>query len=81
VLRDYGNMSSVTVLFVIARYLERYGPVGSGYGVISALGPGFCSESLLVDLAMRHNINAGHFGNTGQKNVQSSLKQGGVPLL
>jgi alkylresorcinol/alkylpyrone synthase len=50
VLRDYGNMSSVTVLFVVARYLERHGRAGSGYGLISALGPGFCSESLLLRL-------------------------------
>jgi alkylresorcinol/alkylpyrone synthase len=50
ILRDYGNMSSVTALFVIDRYLEKYGSGNSGYGVISALGPGFCSESLLVKL-------------------------------
>jgi len=49
-LRDFGNMSSVTVLFVISRYLERHGVSGSGYGVVSALGPGFCSESLLLRL-------------------------------
>jgi len=50
VLREYGNMSSATVLFVVARYLERHGLVGDGYGVVSALGPGFCSESLLLRL-------------------------------
>jgi len=50
ILRDYGNMSSVTVLFVVSRYLERYGFGNSGYAVISALGPGFSSESLLVKL-------------------------------
>jgi alkylresorcinol/alkylpyrone synthase len=50
ILRDFGNMSSVTVLFVIERYLEKHGFGISGYGVISALGPGFCSESLLVKL-------------------------------
>jgi alkylresorcinol/alkylpyrone synthase len=50
VLGDYGNMSSVTVLFVIDRYLEMNGTEREGYGVISALGPGFCSESLLVKL-------------------------------
>ena len=48
-LRDFGNMSSVTVFFVIERYLNRNGTNRSGYGVISALGPGFCSESLLVE--------------------------------
>ncbi len=50
VLRDYGNMSSVTVLFVLERFMrEQRGDV-SGHGLISALGPGFCSESLLVAL-------------------------------
>jgi alkylresorcinol/alkylpyrone synthase len=50
VLRRYGNMSSVTVLFVIAEYLAKYGFGRTGYGMISALGPGFCSEALLVGL-------------------------------
>ena len=50
VLADFGNMSSVTVLFVLDRYLEKCGFGKEGYGVISALGPGFCSESLLVKL-------------------------------
>lgn len=45
VLRCYGNMSSATVLFVIERFLESDAP--EGYGVISALGPGFSSESVL----------------------------------
>lgn len=50
VLRDYGNMSSVTVLFVLERYLRENGFDRGGHGLISALGPGFCSESLLVQL-------------------------------
>jgi alkylresorcinol/alkylpyrone synthase len=50
VLRDYGNMSSVTALFVIERYLAKYGIGNPGHAVISALGPGFCSESILVKL-------------------------------
>jgi alkylresorcinol/alkylpyrone synthase len=50
ILRDFGNMSSVTVLFVVARYLGNPDPERLGYAVISALGPGFCSESLLVKL-------------------------------
>jgi alkylresorcinol/alkylpyrone synthase len=48
VLRDYGNMSSVTVLFVLARYLDMPAEEEAGYTVVSALGPGFCSESLLL---------------------------------
>lgn len=46
VLRDFGNMSSVTVLFVLERYLKKKDR--EGYSLISALGPGFCSESILV---------------------------------
>lgn len=48
VLRRYGNMSSVSVLFVLDEHMRRF-DVGNGkFGVISALGPGFCSESMLV---------------------------------
>lgn len=44
VLRDYGNMSSVTVLFILERFLES-GEIGSGdLGVLSAMGPGFSAE-------------------------------------
>jgi len=50
VLRDYGNMSSATVLFVLERYLKEFGTGRGGHGLISSLGPGFCSESLLVGL-------------------------------
>ena len=47
VLREYGNMSSVSVLFVLERFLEGY-PAGSGeHGAISALGPGFSAEHVL----------------------------------
>jgi alkylresorcinol/alkylpyrone synthase len=48
VLRDYGTMSSVTVLFVLARYLDMLAEDERGYSVVSALGPGFCSEWLLL---------------------------------
>ena len=50
VLRDYGNMSSPTVLFVIEKYLDKFGLNNGGYGLISALGPGFSAETLLVGL-------------------------------
>ncbi|MEW6050529.1 MAG: 3-oxoacyl-[acyl-carrier-protein] synthase III C-terminal domain-containing protein [Candidatus Zixiibacteriota bacterium] len=50
VLRDYGNMSSVSVLFVLERYLRMNGIGRAGHGLLSSLGPGFCSESLLVKL-------------------------------
>jgi alkylresorcinol/alkylpyrone synthase len=47
VLRDHGNMSSVTVFFILERYLQD-AEVTSGYGLLSALGPGFCSELVLL---------------------------------
>lgn len=50
VLRDYGNMSSATVMYVLERYLAKHGTGRGGHGLVSALGPGFCSESLLVRL-------------------------------
>ncbi|MBK7670254.1 MAG: hypothetical protein IPJ24_02520 [bacterium] len=48
VLRDYGNMSSATVLFVLERHLREHGFSQGGLGLVSALGPGFSSESLLL---------------------------------
>ncbi len=48
ILREYGNMSSVTVLFVLAETLSRGTKPTGELGLISALGPGFCAESLLV---------------------------------
>ncbi len=50
VLKDCGNMSSVTVFFVIERFLAQQDRPTDGYAVASALGPGFCSESLLLAL-------------------------------
>jgi alkylresorcinol/alkylpyrone synthase len=47
-LRDFGNMSSVTVLFVLRRFLEHTDRERNRYSLVSALGPGFCSESVLV---------------------------------
>ncbi len=50
VLRDYGNMSSATVLYVLERHLAKHGAGQGGHGLLSALGPGFCSETLLLGL-------------------------------
>ncbi|WP_462411979.1 type III polyketide synthase [Neobacillus sp. Marseille-QA0830] len=47
VLKQYGNMSSATILFVLKRYLEMEIAPGS-YGLCTALGPGFSSELLLL---------------------------------
>lgn len=50
VFRDHGNMSSVTVLYVLERYLRQHRPAEGGYAVVSALGPGFSSEAFLMKL-------------------------------
>lgn len=44
VLRDFGNMSSVTVLFMLERLLESGDWREGEHGVVSALGPGFAAE-------------------------------------
>lgn len=43
VLREYGNMSSPTVLFVLERFLADTPPSGRA-GLLLGLGPGFCAE-------------------------------------
>lgn len=48
ILENYGNMSSVTVMYVILEYLEQRIAKRDEYGVIAALGPGFSAELLLV---------------------------------
>lgn len=50
VLERYGNMSSVTVLYVLERYLRAHAPGRGGHAVVSSLGPGFSSEMLLLGL-------------------------------
>lgn len=49
VLREHGNMSSPTVLYVLKEFLQshEYGP--HEYGLITALGPGFSSELILFE--------------------------------
>lgn len=47
VLRDFGNMSAPTVLFVLKQVLED-GP--SGQMMLAALGPGFTCAFVLVDV-------------------------------
>lgn len=47
VLKQYGNMSSATILYVLRRFMEVGGETGS-YGLCTALGPGFSSELVLL---------------------------------
>jgi alkylresorcinol/alkylpyrone synthase len=51
VMRDYGNMSSVTVLYVLEKFISE--GFADGYGLMVAMGPGFSSEMVL--LQMQHN--------------------------
>jgi alkylresorcinol/alkylpyrone synthase len=47
VLRDYGNMSAATLLFVLERVLAKR---SAGRHLLSALGPGFTAGFLLMDV-------------------------------
>lgn len=44
VLRDYGNMSAATVLFILQRFIEGGEYEKGNLGLISAMGPGFSAE-------------------------------------
>jgi alkylresorcinol/alkylpyrone synthase len=48
VLRDYGNMSSSTVQYVLEKWLDNTMGLGTK-GLLTALGPGFSSEILLLE--------------------------------
>jgi predicted naringenin-chalcone synthase len=47
VLRDYGNMSSATVLFVLQRFIQEEQAEGS-YGLMLSFGPGFTAQRVLL---------------------------------
>jgi alkylresorcinol/alkylpyrone synthase len=47
ILREYGNMSSATVLYVLERYMDR--PLKSGeLGLMLSFGPGFSAQRVLL---------------------------------
>ncbi len=48
IMNNYGNMSSVTVLYVLERYLKH--GFEDGYGLMMAMGPGFSSEMVLLEM-------------------------------
>ena len=48
VLRDYGNQSSASVLFVLHEWLTQRRPAAGTHGVLAAFGPGLTSEMLLL---------------------------------
>jgi len=47
-LRRVGNLSSASVLVVLEDVLRRGGGESGTYSVLAAMGPGFCSELLLL---------------------------------
>jgi alkylresorcinol/alkylpyrone synthase len=47
-LREVGNLSSTSVLLVLQDVLRNDPPSRGSYGLILAMGPGFCSELVLI---------------------------------
>jgi alkylresorcinol/alkylpyrone synthase len=47
-LREVGNLSSTSVLLVLADTLESRRPPAGSWGLLLAMGPGFCSELVLL---------------------------------
>ncbi len=47
-LRETGNLSSASVLFVLAELLASGDPRPGDYGLMLAMGPGFCAELVLL---------------------------------
>jgi alkylresorcinol/alkylpyrone synthase len=50
VLKDHGNMSSPTVLYVLGEFMKSGNYNKGEYGLISALGPGVSSELILFQI-------------------------------
>jgi alkylresorcinol/alkylpyrone synthase len=48
VMNDNGNMSSVTVLYVLEKFIAE--GFEDGYGLMLAMGPGFSSEMVLLNI-------------------------------
>lgn len=47
-LRRVGNLSSTSVLLVLAETMEKHRPDPGSWGMLLAMGPGFCSELVLL---------------------------------
>jgi alkylresorcinol/alkylpyrone synthase len=48
VLREYGNMSSAAVLFVLERWMKAHRPRPGAYGLLGAFGPGLTTDLCLL---------------------------------
>ena len=47
-LRRTGNLSSACVIFVLEEFMMNRRPAVGSYGLLAAMGPGFCSELVLL---------------------------------
>jgi alkylresorcinol/alkylpyrone synthase len=47
-LQEVGNLSSTSVLLVLEETMERHRPPAGSRGLLLAMGPGFCSELVLL---------------------------------
>jgi len=43
-----GNLSSASVLMVLEEFMNRRRPAAGSYSLLAAMGPGFCSELVLL---------------------------------
>ncbi len=50
-LRKTGNLSSASVLFVLEEVMANRRPAAGTWGILAAMGPGFCSELVLLKWA------------------------------
>jgi alpha-pyrone synthase len=51
ILREYGNMSSVTILFVLKEYLQSFTKADAGKKLLAcAFGPGLTMESMIAEV-------------------------------
>lgn len=48
-LKEVGNLSSASVLFVLGELLESGRPAKGDRGLVLAMGPGFCAELVLLE--------------------------------
>jgi alkylresorcinol/alkylpyrone synthase len=47
-LKKTGNLSSASVLFVLEEVMKNRRPEPGTWGILAAMGPGFCSELVLL---------------------------------
>ena len=47
-LRRTGNLSSASVLLVLEEFMTKQRPAEGTYGLLAAMGPGFCAELVLL---------------------------------